>query len=562
MKTLVALPVLSIVCLLTVPSITEAQTKSSLFLFLPAIVNHSPTPPGIGTPPKGNGQYTLIAWNELGMHCMDPSYEDFSVLPPYNTLIAQVIRRGDGPAIVASNITVEYRILGNTRSDNKTNFWQYAQKLFGLPQPLTPNIGLKGKGLSGRMTAAGDHFIAEGIPLTEYLDSNLGTPYPYQVAELVAKDSKGNILASTQTVAPVSTEMNCAACHNDNGSANHGIATGVVKRNILTLHDQKHATDLMAQRPVLCANCHSSNALGKPGKPGIPSLSTAIHGRHAEVGIDDGTMTGTCYKCHPGTQTKCLRGAMFAAGKTCYDCHGNLAAVGNPNRRPWMDEPRCAQCHDAAHSENSGTLYRFSKGHQGVYCQACHGSQHAEYPSTQPNDNIQSILLQGHAGTVDTCTVCHITKPSFGGPHKDTMHVIGNSWVSGHQGANKSTCAQCHGTTSAGTPYSAVKVAKTINAGVYGIKNWPAGYQVSCWSCHNGPNPTSNMHPIGNSWVSGHQDANKSTCANCHGTTPAGTPLSAVKVAETINAGEFGMKQWAAGYQVSCWSCHNGPNPE
>ncbi|MBU4234746.1 MAG: cytochrome c3 family protein [Proteobacteria bacterium] len=492
----VAIPIFSFIFLLAIPNLVQA--KSNLFLFLPAIIgnghNSAPppgigvlAPPGLGTPPKGNGQYTLIAWNDLGMHCMDPSFEDFSILPPYNTLWAQVIRRGDGPAIVTSNITVEYRILGNTRSDNKTNFWQYAQKLFGVS--LAPNIGLKGNGLSGRMKVDTDHFVAEAIPLTEYLDSNTTTPYPYQVAELVAKDSSGHILASTQTVAPVSTELHCETCHGDNGSANHGIATGVVKQNILTLHDQNHSTNLMAQRPVLCANCHSSNALGTAGKPGIPNLSNAIHGKHASAGIDDGTMEGTCYACHPGAQTKCLRGAMFLAGKTCYDCHGNLTAVANSNRRPWIDEPRCDQCHDAAHGENSGTLYRFSKGHQGIYCQACHGSQHAITPSREKNDNIQAILLQGHAGTIDTCTVCHVTQPSFGGPHNDIMHPIGQTWVSGHQHANKSTCAQCHGTTSAGTPYSAVKVAETINAGEYGIKHWAAGYQVSCWSCHNSPNP-------------------------------------------------------------------------
>ncbi len=425
LQAIIAIPVLGIICLLTLPCITEA--KSDLFIFLPAIVAHNPAPPpglgtpppGLGTPPPGNGQYTIIAWNDLGMHCMDPSFEDFATLPPYNTLWAQVIRRGDGPAIVTSNITVEYRILGNTHSDNKTNFWQYAQKLFGLPQPLTPNIGLTGNGLSGRMQAAGDHFVATAIPLTEYLDSNPTKAYPYQVAEIVAKDSSGNILASTQTVAPVSTELHCEYCHNDNGRGNPGIATRVVKQNILTLHDQKHSTTLMAQRPVLCAGCHSSNALGTAGKPGISNLSHAIHGKHASAGIDDGTMAGTCYACHPGAQTKCLRGAMFLAGKTCYDCHGNLTAVANPSRRPWIDEPRCAQCHDAAHVENSGTLYRFSKGHKGIYCQACHGSQHAIYPSIQPNDNIQSILLQGHAGTIDTCTVCHTNNPdSNKGPHQ------------------------------------------------------------------------------------------------------------------------------------------------
>ncbi|MFH2123875.1 MAG: hypothetical protein ABIJ50_10390 [Pseudomonadota bacterium] len=418
-----AIPVIACVFFLAAPGISKAQ--DNMFLFLPAIVSHPPgtgvvtPPPGIGAPPPGNGQYTIIAWNDLGMHCMDPSYEDFSILPPYNTLWAQVIRRGSEPDITTSNITVEYRILGNTRSDNKTNFWQYAQKLFGLPHPLTPNIGLKGFGLSGRMKAAGDHYIAEGIPLTEYLDSNLTTPYPYQVAELVAKDSSGKIVASTQTVAPVSTELHCETCHNDNGYANHGIATGVVKQNILTLHDQKHATTLMTQRPVLCASCHSSNALGTAGKPGIPNLSRAIHGKHASAGIDDGTMAGTCYACHPGARTKCLRGAMFLAGKTCYDCHGNLTAVADPSRRPWIDEPRCDQCHDAAHSENSGTLYRFSKGHQGIYCQACHGSQHAITPSREKNDNVQAIILQGHAGTIDTCTVCHTSNPDRNeGPHQ------------------------------------------------------------------------------------------------------------------------------------------------
>ncbi len=110
---------------------------------------------------------------------------------------------------------------------------------------------------------------------------------------------------------------------------------------------------------------------------------------------------------------------MAQAGKTCYSCHGNLTAVANPNRRPWLDEPRCGACHDAAHAENSGTLYRFSKGHKGIYCQACHGSQHAVAPSREENDNIQAILLQGHAGTINTCMVCHTGNPDRSeGPHR------------------------------------------------------------------------------------------------------------------------------------------------
>lgn len=367
--------------------------------------------------PVSNGQYVVLAWNDLGMHCMDPSYEDFAVLPPFNTLWAQVIRRGKEPDVVTNKVTVEYKIIDNSYSVIKTNFWDYAHQLFNLPKPLPPNVGLAGFGLNGQMHTSGDHFVAEGIPLTEYRDSDRTTPYPYQLAEVVAKDQDGNILASTQTVAPISTEMNCQNCHTDNGQGNPGIATGVLKQNILTWHDAEEGTHLMDNRPVLCANCHSSNALGLPGTADVPNLSLAMHRKHQP--LDDFTMEGTCYQCHPGPDTKCLRGAMYQNGETCQSCHGNMADVANPSRRPWLDEPRCTQCHDAAHGENPNKLYRFSTGHGGVYCQACHGSQHAIYPSIEPNDNIQSVLQQGHAGTLSKCTVCHTRVPDEDeGPHQ------------------------------------------------------------------------------------------------------------------------------------------------
>lgn len=52
------------------------------------------------------GSYVVLAWNDLGMHCYNPDFADLAVLPPYNTLWAQVIRVGDPPQIVTSGITV------------------------------------------------------------------------------------------------------------------------------------------------------------------------------------------------------------------------------------------------------------------------------------------------------------------------------------------------------------------------------------------------------------------------------------------------------------------------
>ena len=40
------------------------------------------------TPAKA---WTLVGWNNLGMHCMDADYAVFSLLPPYNTIHAQLI---------------------------------------------------------------------------------------------------------------------------------------------------------------------------------------------------------------------------------------------------------------------------------------------------------------------------------------------------------------------------------------------------------------------------------------------------------------------------------------
>jgi hypothetical protein len=122
-----------------------------------------------------------------------------------------------------------------------------------------------------------------------------------------------------------------------------------------------------------------------------------------------------CYACHPGVQTQCLRDVHFSKGMTCNSCHTSMAAVGNPARRPWVDEPRCgsAGCHAVAgHDyEQANTLYRNSKGHSNVHCEACHGSPHAITPTVVAADNVQAETLQGHAGTIDTCTVCHTQQP-------------------------------------------------------------------------------------------------------------------------------------------------------
>ena len=384
--------------------------------------------------------YVVLAWNDLGMHCYNGDFDNLAVLPPWNTLWAQVIRIDEPPQVVTEGLTVEFYFQDNTTTVDKSNFWeigpsgqQNAQWLFGLPVPLPPDLGLTGVGLSGEMEVHGDHFVAEGIPLTEFTDDDLVNPEPYQLATVIVRDADtGEELARTQPVAPLSTEMHCDNCHYDNGPGNVEVATGVVEQNILTLHDQEHGNPgvgyLMDERPVLCADCHSSNALGTPVVPGIPKLSNAMHGAHAGTVPD--SLEG-CYNCHPGPETQCLRDVMATYLEPpeerldCVDCHGGMATVAsNPN--PWLSEPTCADagCHDDGLHDQDQALYRMSKGHGGVYCAGCHDSPHAIAPSREPADAIKFIGWQGYAGTLDNCIVCHTILPADAGPHGELADDI------------------------------------------------------------------------------------------------------------------------------------------
>ncbi len=389
-------------------------------------------------------QYVVMSWNNLGMHCYNPDFSNLAILPPYNTLLAQVVKRGDPPQIVTSGVNVTYDFPDNTWSvdrrgrPNKTNFWQYVEPLFGVALP--PNIGLAGKGLTGTMDPAtdGKYYVAEGIPLTEIRDRDAVTmkPYPFQKAEVKVKDPVTSTkLASLTVVAPVSTELNCVMCHADTADATTRYApdvqpTGKVETNILTIHDYLNKdnytiylagrpdllakTPLMDNQPVLCASCHGDNALGTPMVGQINNLSNAMHGHHNPVLVPDITPdTAGCYNCHPGPKTQCLRDTMSQNfSLQCTDCHGDITKVAQ-NTEPWLNEPKCgsAGCHGEAYNTTQ-PLYRMSTGHGGIYCEACHDSTHAIAVSREPNDAIKFLQLQGHKGTLSDCTVCHATKPT------------------------------------------------------------------------------------------------------------------------------------------------------
>lgn len=533
--------------------------------------------------PTGTG-FKVFGNNDLGMHCIDKDFSVFSMLPPFNILDAQVVASpptGRPFLLDQSQVTLRYTPITdangsvNSSSKNKSNFWKNSMGLFGAD--LAPGQGLTGlwmpvdaKQASQPLGATSlqwdptlSLFRAFGVPITDTDDSGKQNTYPLMRVTAYNK-STGAFMASSDIVLPVSSETSCASCHATGAAAAKDPSTvwandtdleKQYRKNVLILHDKRNGTHLMANQPVLCASCHYSPALDLGGAgPSAEqqkhrTFSAALHTFHADKMKDaagnplwdkvepsgappPAATVQACYKCHPGATTKCLRGAMTGV-ITCQNCHGGMSAVGGiaplrtggsidgtndgKQRRPWSDLPRCQSCHTGDATSNSAgiraqvafdqadpaasprlatnkrfaeepnKLFKVSKGHGGLACEACHGSTHAIWPGNA-NDNVEALKNGFRTGTISECSACHKTAPSsnLNGPHG--MHPVGSGWVSAHQSRvsslGRASCQTCHGTDYRGTVLSKTWTTRTL-AG----RTFQKGTVISCYNCHNGPNP-------------------------------------------------------------------------
>ncbi len=265
------------------------------------------------------------------MHCMDSDYSVFSILPPYNTIEANLIVGGK-LVTNGTGYSVTYHAVAdpdgsfNSTAMGKGNYYTYATALYGAT--LAPEGGLAGwsmPGVSNRpmamlfeptnhpapgAAAAVNWFRAEGIPISPYDDAGRKNPYP--LMRLIARNASNQPIATNDIVLPVSDEMDCRSCHASGAQAAAQPAAGWVwsdkperdyRLNILRLHDEKqfaeHAVLYQAAlaargfnsqglyrgvvadgKPVLCAECHASEALGTGSYGNIPPLTASIHSKH------------------------------------------------------------------------------------------------------------------------------------------------------------------------------------------------------------------------------------------------------------------------------------------
>ncbi len=262
-----------------------------------------------------------------------------------------------------------------------------------------------------------------------------------------------------------------------------------------------------------CQDCHGNlaqvgNDFSKnvsPANPGAFVLAADYYTNPATPRVPWANEP-LCQSCHTGDVNSNLAGSSGAVRAPDGIRLLQAYRTGDPNAKPIVATNR-----RFAENVISGkqVLYRLSKGHGGVTCEACHGSTHAEWPNPAPaaNDNVTPVQLQGFAGKIIECRVCHGTTPFsvsrfatldanglMPGPHG--MHPLDVNWNRSHkeifERVPRGTCEACHGSQLQGAVLARLPVNRTLicdegpncrNARI----TLAAGTLISCSLCHENP---------------------------------------------------------------------------
>jgi hypothetical protein len=400
--------------------------------------------------------------------------------------------------------------------------------------------------------------------------------------------------------------------------------------NILKLHDLKSGTHLITGttkdfptsgtasfEPVVCQTCHYTPALdlAQVGPNDVngrhqsnnQSMSRVMHNFHGALTdssgnplfppipapVQDATtgaitnqtermaaLEGSCYQCHPGKRTQCLRGAMFNADMLCADCHGNMPQVGNDFSRdmpggsfmlagdfytnsdtprvPWANEPSCGSCHTGDALSNLA------------------GMANTVVNAVDTGGNTDGIRLRQAYLTGDTKATPIV--PS----NKRFAEVVVDPSATSAPGTNPKLyrvsnghggvmCEGCHGSTHAIWPNANPNANDNLTASQLQGHTGPI---VECSTCHgttdlgstlDGPH---GMHPVGSTSFArgGHENlAQSGACVACHGANATssgrsqnvGTVLSRAAATRTIST-ELGTVTIQQGQVVGCSTCHSG----
>jgi hypothetical protein len=330
----------------------------------------------------------------------------------------------------------------------------------------------------------------------------------------------------------------------------------------------------------------------------IPDMPPAIddQGNRRDPALTRQVLEDSCYLCHPGKRTDCMRGAMANGGLVCQDCHGQMADVGddftknvqptlsedgtkgpgkfqlgadfytNPDtpRVPWANEPGCGSCHTGYATDNLA-------GTEGTL--------------VNPTDNLGNAdgirLLSAYLANDPKATPIVPTNKAFAeNVVAEGAAADGNPKLyrvsTGHGGV---MCEGCHGSTHAEWPNGNDKANDNVAANQL---QGHVGVLIECDTCHTNvnalsPDGTSNslrgphgMHAVGDTnFARGRHEEklkegqNKNACRDCHGQNGQGSVLSRMAADRVLECKETTAfcpdgknAMFPKGHTVGCVECH------
>jgi hypothetical protein len=464
----------------------------------------------------------VVATNDLGMHCACPGSEYFMLLPPFNTLRAQVIERGGRSPVVLddpNDIRVEYDTVENTeeslRADPYYQTWMEMMPKYGFgPAENAQGLiqGLTGATLDGEMEAKTGEGWWEviGVPLFPDVSDNssladkvmidaLGQDNPNRNPYLsvnvnVYDQSNDNLLASATTVAPVAFG-GCCNCHLT-VAENHGRPNPTPLDSFQVmgqLHEERSAVPADNTHPgipginialidpdgdgkpgpVRCSSCHLDPAMGESTPPGMLSTAEATKGQlmtdpntDEPYRVSDFTFSDVLHRGHLENPAALAMDPNLA--QNCYNCH-----PGNG-----------VNCYRGHHATEIGTA-TLPDGTQVerpvIWCTDCHGDLHqrvAEGQMEQPWSE----------ATLPACEDCHRNTGELSPDDSTYLHtgIFGRYLNSRGHKNDKILCSTCHGAPHALYPSNLAKDNHQIEVLQLGLAS-PIGI---CDVCHTGKSST------------------------------------------------------------------------
>ena len=342
-------------------------------------------------------------------------------------------------------------------------------------------------------------------------------------------------------------EQECASCHG--GGVFDGLATECASCHQANYNSTTDPSHVQAGFALQCETCHGT-AQWDGATFDHDQTRFALTGSHIEQ---------QCASCHGG-------GVFDGLATECASCHQpDYDGTTDPNHAAAGYPLDCQICHgtaqwDGADFDHAQTLFPLAGSHIEQECRSCHGGGVFDGLATecaschQPDYDTTTDPDHAAAGFALECQTCHNTTQWDGAnfDHNQTQFALTGSHI-------EQQCASCHGGgVYDGLATECASCHQPDYDGTTDPNHATAGYSTLCETCHGTTqwegavfDHSRTDFPLTGSHL-------EQECLSCHsGGVYNGLSTQCASCHQPEYDGTTDPDHAAAGFPVSCQSCHN-----